>query len=122
VIYIYNKNNIMSKLNELLIKYKEENQKLSLGLDDQLIESVTKDLGPSIYNEDSELVSCGDKSEVERIKTSFLIGKLGLTDSDELDIAIEAACLLMGTSNKSKYRALLYALLVNRFDVGPKLV
>lgn len=110
----------MSKFNELLLKYTEENQKLGLGLDEQLIESVAKDLGPSIYNEDSELVSCGDKSEIERIKSSFLIEKLGLADSPELDSAIEAACLLMGTSNKTKYRALLYSILVNRFDVGPK--
>jgi len=77
---------------------------------------VTKGLGPSIYKDDAELVSCSEASELETVKKNFLIKKLALEDGENLDAAIQTVCEKMGSSNKKKYRAIFYYLLVK--DLG----
>jgi len=105
----------MSKLDDKIALYTKSANDLELGLDDAFIAAVTKGLGPSIYNKDAESVSCSDASELDTVKKNFLIKKLGLEDSEELDDAIKAVCQKMGTSNRNKYRALFYALLAKEF-------
>ena len=105
----------MSKFDELITLYTEQISKLKLSLDISLVQKVAKGLGPSIYNKDSSTVACSDKAELDRLKANFLIKKLGLADSPELDKAIKAVCEEMGSSNKNKYRPLFYALLVKKF-------
>jgi hypothetical protein len=101
----------MSKRDEKIAAYKEEAKKLGLSLSDELIEKVTVGLGPSIYNRDSETVSCSDSSELDRVKENFAKKKLGVTDEAAIDAAIKKVCETMGSSNRNKYRALFYALL-----------
>ena len=106
----------MSKLDDKIALYTKSANDLELGLDDAFISAVTKGLGPSIYNKDAESVSCSDSSELDTVKKNFLIKKLGLEDSSELDDAIKEVCQKMGTSNRNKYRALFYALLAKKFE------
>jgi hypothetical protein len=107
----------MSKFEEKIATYKASVTKLGLNLSDDLLTKATKALGPSIYNKDSETVSCTQKSELETVKENFLKKKLGLKDSDEtLMSAIEEACKKMGSSNPNKYRAIFYALLAQKFN------
>ncbi|MCF6200714.1 MAG: DUF2853 family protein [Hydrogenimonas sp.] len=107
----------MSKLTEKIEQYTEASKKLKLGLSEDLIEKVTKGLGPSIYNKDAESVSCSSKDELARVRDNFLKKKLGLKESDEkLDAAIKEVCEKLGSSNRNKYRALFYALLTKKFD------
>jgi len=105
----------MSKFDEKVQMYIESAASLKLGLSDAYITSVAKGLGPSIYLGDASLVSGSDKSELDRIKTNFLIKKLGLTDSPALDTAIAEVMTQMGSSNRTKHRALVYALLAKKF-------
>ncbi len=105
----------MSKLDDLIATYTSDNDSLGLGLDAALISAVAKGLGPSIYNEDSSRVSCSDQTEMDRVKTNFLINKLGLKDGPELDSALTEVCEALGSSNRNKYRTLFYALLVKKF-------
>lgn len=105
----------MSKFDEQLAKYIADNKSLGLGLSDDLITKVAKGLGPSIYNADSSKVSGTDAKELETVKKNYLMKKLGLDDSPKLDAAIAAAVEKMGSSNKSKWRALVYALLCKEF-------
>lgn len=105
----------MSKFDENVELYKAQNAELGLGLSEALITSVAKSLGPSIYNADSSKVSGSDSKERETVKNNFLIKKLGLKDGPELDSAIEEAMTKMGTGNRSKYRAVVYALLAKKF-------
>ncbi|MCD6542877.1 MAG: DUF2853 family protein, partial [Flavobacteriaceae bacterium] len=102
----------MSKLQEKLELYTEEAKKIGVKIEADLFELVTKGLGPSIYKEDAELVSCSQKEELETVKKNFLIKKLGLEEGENLDAAIQTVCEKMGTSNKNKYRAIFYYLLV----------
>jgi|SRR5690606_7200803 len=105
----------MSKLEEKITAYVAEAKKLNLPLDEKLIAAVAKGLGPSIYNADAETVAGSDKTELDRLKNNFLIKKLGLKDGPELDKAIEEVINQVGKSNRNKYRAIVYALLVKKF-------
>lgn len=105
----------MSKLAEAIETYVAQSNELNLGLSEELITAVAKGLGPSIYNADSSKVSGTDPDELARVKTNYLINKLGLTDGPELDLAIAEVMEQMGSSNRSKYRANVYALLCKKF-------
>lgn len=106
----------MSKLQEKIEFYSKEAAELGISLQAELFEKVTKGLGPSIYQQDSETVSCSEESELATVKNNFLIKKLGLEDGAELDAAIAEICEKMGTSNRNKYRAIFYYLLVEKFE------
>ena len=102
----------MSKLDDKIAIYQAESKKLNLGFSDEYVANIAKSLGPAIYRADTEIVACGDKSELDRIRNNYLKKKLGLTDSnDVLDEMIQRVCVKLGTSNRRKYRSLFYGLL-----------
>lgn len=106
----------MSKRNELIAKYAEDlKAKCKVNPDLKLLEKVTIGCGPAIYSADSETVAASDKDELERVKTNFLIKKLGLPDSPKLMEAINAVIDTYGRSERNKYRAVVYYLLVKHF-------
>ena len=80
-----------------------------------LLTKVVIGCGPSIYNADSSTVSCSDEKELATVKNNFLIKKLGLKDSADLDKGIAAVIEQYGKSNKNKYRAVVYYLLAKHF-------
>jgi Protein of unknown function (DUF2853) len=106
----------MSKRDELIAKYTADlKEKCGVTADKDLLTKVTIGCGPSIYNADSSTVSGSSESELATIKNNFLIKKLGLKDSQDLDKAIDAVLETYGKSNRNKYRAVVYYLLVKHF-------
>ncbi len=106
----------MSQFDDKVALYaKELKDKAGIDADMDLLRKVSKGLGPSIYNVDSSKVSCSDSSELDRVKTNFLMKKLGLADSDKLDAAIKEVCEQLGSSNRNKYRGMFYYLLTIKF-------
>ncbi len=106
----------MSKRDEKIAHYNEFVAKNALSVDGALLEKVTIGLGPSIYNKNSELVSCSKASELETVREKFLKVKLGLSLSDEeLDSAIADVCQAIGSHIPNKYRAVFYTMLVEKF-------
>jgi hypothetical protein len=71
----------MATKQEKLELYLEELKKFDSNPDTQKLEKIVDLLGPSIFNNDSETVACSDKEELERIKNSSVIEKLGLNIS-----------------------------------------
>ncbi len=107
----------MSKRDELIAKYADDlKEKCGVTPDMDLLTKVTVGCGPSIYNADSSTVSGSDVKELATVKNNFLIKKLGLSDSPDLDKAIDAVIEKYGRSNKSKYRAVVYYLLTVHFN------
>ena len=102
----------MSKFDEKITLYQSEMKKLGLKFDADLLTNVTKGLGPSIYKPDAETISGSDIKELETVKKNFLMKKLGLPDGPKLDHALEAVVEKVGKSNRNKYRAIVYYLLV----------
>ena len=60
-------------------------------------------------------MSATQKKELETVKKSFLIKKLGLKDGPDLDKAIDAVMEQYGKSVRAKYRAVVYYLLAKHF-------
>ena len=110
----------MSKFDEKIALYQGAMKDLGIGFDANLFAKVTKGLGPSIYKKDAETVSGSDTKELATVKNNFLIKKLGLSDSSKLDNAIDAVMEKMGKSNRNKYRAIVYYLLVKELGQESK--
>ena len=107
----------MSKRDELIVKYAADlKDKFGVTPEMDLLTKVTIGCGPSIYNADSSTVSGSDESEIATVKNNFLIKKLGLKDSVDLDKGIETVMEKYGKSNRSKYRAVVYYLLTKHFN------
>lgn len=106
----------MSKLDELIVKYTADlKEKCGVAADVDLLTRVTKGCGPTVYDSDASIVSASDKEELERIKKNFLVRKLGLAPDADLQAGIDAAVDQYGRSNRHKYRAVFYYLLVKHF-------
>jgi len=107
----------MSKRDELIAKYADEFKKMGIDFDMDLLTKVTVALGPSIYNKDSSTVSCSDETELKRVVDNFLVKKLGCKESPEkMMAAVKEVCEQLGSSNRNKYRAMFYYLLVKKFN------
>ena len=98
----------MSKFEEKVAGYKANMQKLGIKFDENKLIACTKACGPSIYNDDGETVSGSDQSELDTVKRNYLINKLGMSESDDLDSIVNHAIETMGKSNRNKYRAIFY--------------
>jgi hypothetical protein len=101
----------MSKKEEFSNVFKAEMNSLGLHYHEEIYNGIVDHLGPAIYDADASLVACSDPKELATIKTNFLIGKLGLEDSPELDDAIKQVCHALGESNSKKHRTTFYYLL-----------
>ena len=106
----------MSKLDEKVALYKKFMDDRDIRSNDDLLRAVTKGLGPSIYKADAETVSGSDAKELATVKNNFLIKKLGLEDSPELDEKIAEVMERIGKSERKKYRAVVYYMLMKKFD------
>lgn len=106
----------MSKRDELIAKYAEDlSTKCNMTPDMALLTKVTIGCGPAIYSDDASTVAGSDPAELETIKKNFLMKKLGLEDGPKLMEAINAVIDTYGRSNRSKYRAVVYYMLVKHF-------
>jgi len=107
----------MSKRDDLIAKYANDlKEKCGVDPDMDFLTKVTIGCGPSIYNRDASTVSSSDPKELETVKNNFLMKKLGLSESDDLDGAIDAVMEQYGKSTKAKYRAVIYYLLAKHFN------
>ena len=95
----------MATKQEKLELYSNQIQEIEWNVDNELLEKIVDLLGPSIFNKDSETVACSDEEELQRVKESSVVEKLGLSVSDE---DLKKVCEKMGSSNRNKYRAVFY--------------
>ncbi len=106
----------MSKRDELIAVYAADlKEKCGMTADMDLLTKVVIGLGPSIYNDDASTVAGSQDSELETVKNNFLIKKLGLADGPNLMEGINSVIETYGRSNRNKYRAVVYYMLVKHF-------
>ena len=106
----------MGKRDDLIAKYASDlEEKCGVKPDMELLRKVTIGCGPSIYDADASTVSSSDRGELDTVKNSFLKNKLGLSDADPLDAAINTVMETYGRSNRNKYRAVVYYMLTKHF-------
>ena len=111
----------MSKFDEKILFYKEVMDTMGISYEDELFDKITRGLGPSIFKRDAASVSTSDPGEIETVKQNFLIKKLGLVDGSDLDDAIAVVADKMGKTNRVKYRAIFYYLLVKELGQESKI-
>lgn len=106
----------MGKRDELIEQYADDlKNKCGMSPDMDLLKKVTIGCGPSIYDADASTVAATQDSELETVKDNFLVKKLGLSDGPELMDAINKAMDTYGRSERNKYRAVVYYMLVKHF-------
>ena len=109
----------MSRRDERVRKYTAELESLGVRVDAAMLEECVEACGPSIYNADGELVASSDPAELETVRKSFVEGRLGISDVDRGNAAIDAVVERYGRSNRQKYRPVVYYLLKEHF-AGPR--
>ena len=106
----------MGKRDDLIAKYADDlKAKCGMEPDMDLLTKVTIGCGPSIYNADASTVASSQEGELETVKKNFLMKKLGLSDGPELMDAINSVVETYGRSERNKYRAVVYYMLVKHF-------
>ncbi len=104
-----------SKKDEKIALYIKDIKKHYGEVDEDFVAIIVKNLGPSIYRKDAELVSCSDPKELDTVRRNFLVKKLGLdSDRSVLDAAITDVCEELKGVRK-KYRATFYYTLAKKF-------
>ena len=98
----------MTKKEEKIALYTKDIQKHYDEVDEAFLAIIVKNLGPSIYRKNAEMVSCADPKELDTVRRNFLVKKLGMSEEKEiLDGFIQDVCQeLKGVSHK--YRATFY--------------
>ena len=106
----------MGKRDDLIAKYADDlKNKCGMTPDMDLLTKVTIGCGPSIYNADASTVAATQESELETVKTNFLIKKLALSDGPDLMDGINKVLDTYGRSERNKYRAVVYYMLTKHF-------
>jgi len=106
----------MGKRDDLITRYADDlRAKCKVEPDMALLTKVTIGCGPAIYDNDAQTVAASQPAELETIRRNFLVKKLGLKDGPDLMAGIQAAIATYGQSERHKYRAVFYYLLVKHF-------
>jgi hypothetical protein len=106
----------VGKRDDLIAKYADDlKSKCGMTPDMALLTKVTIGCGPAIYDADASTVAAGQDSELETVKNNFLIKKLGLKDGPQLMDALNSVIETYGRSERNKYRAVVYYMLVKHF-------
>ena len=89
--------------------YLAEVQRYDSGADAEVVQKIVKHLGIALRSKDASLVSCSDKSELERVREKWCAKKLGETDAGAADAVIAKVCETM-KGDRQKQRVTFYYL------------
>ena len=84
-------------------------RKYDAGADPEIVNKIVKHLGIALRNRDSSLVSCSDPKELDRVRTSWIGKKLGITDEAKANAAIQKVCEEL-SADRTKSRVTFYYL------------
>lgn len=106
----------MGRRDDLIARYADDlRNKCGIEPDMAMLKNVTIACGPSIYDADASTVAGSQESELETVRRNFMQKKLGLKAGPELNEALDAVIETYGRSERNKYRAVIYYMLVKRF-------
>jgi hypothetical protein len=92
-----------------------EVKKYAPNCNEAAVKGIIKHLGIALKSNDASMVACSSKSELERVRESWLKKKLALTATDaDLDGAIKGVCEQM-KADRSKSRVAFYYLLADKY-------
>lgn len=89
--------------------YYAEVKRYDAGADEAIVQKIVKHLGIALRSKDASLVSCSDKSELDRVREKWCGKKLGETDAAAADGVIAKVCETM-KGDRQKQRVTFYYL------------
>ena len=89
--------------------YLAEVQRYDAAADAAVVDKIVKHLGIALRSRDASLVSCSDKSELDRVVEKWCMKKLGETDSAAGDTVVSKVCETM-KGDHQKQRVTFYYL------------
>lgn len=96
------------------VDYTTDIEKYTAGIEPKAVDGIVRFLGIALKSRDSSFVACSSKSELERVRESFLKRKLKMTEDDgALDQRIATVCEQM-KADHSKHRVTFYYLLAEK--------
>jgi len=99
---------------EMLADVVEKVKKYDPKPDEELLAALVSRYAIVFRNADAKFVSCSDKSELERVKKSFLLDRLKVDMSDEeMDALLAEICQQM-KDDRRKHRGVFYYLLTKK--------
>jgi len=95
-------------------------EKLGLKVERKLMHKVLLSLGPTIYNRDASTVATSDPKEMAYVKKTFLKGKLGMRDEEEMEgVLLKVKEEMKEGGTPRKFRAVFYVLILIRLHMNP---
>ncbi len=99
---------------EMLADLVEKVKKYDPKPDEELLAALVARYAVVFRNADAKFVSCSDKSELERVKKSFLLDRLKVDmDDAEMDKLLADVCEQM-KADRRKHRGVFYYLLTKK--------
>jgi len=106
----------MGRRDELIARYKDDlRNKCGIEPDMALLNKVTTGCGPAIYDAEAGTIADDQPQELEAVRKSYLVKKLGLSDGPHLTEAINAVIEAYGPDEPKKYRPVVYYMLCKHF-------
>jgi hypothetical protein len=103
------------KGDEDMADYLADVQRYDSGADGDVVQKIVKHLGIALQSRDASLVSCSDKSELDRVREKWCMKKLGATDAAAADAVISGVCQTM-KDDRQKHRVTFYYLVAREMD------
>jgi hypothetical protein len=97
-------------------KYAAQLKKIGVPVNKELLETVTKGLGPANYKLDSMFVAASDKKELETVYKNFIVKKCIAADEKKTQKAMDFALEKMSGVRK-KYRGAFYYILAKKLGL-----
>ena len=89
--------------------YLADVKRYDAGADAAIVQKIVKHLGIALQSKDASLVSCSDKSELDRVREKWCTKKLGETDAAAADAVVRKVCEKM-KDDRQKQRVNFYYL------------
>jgi hypothetical protein len=89
--------------------YVADVQRYDADADAEVVDKIVKHLGIALRSKDASLVSCSDKSELDRVRDKWCMKKLGETDAAAGDAVVARVCETM-KGDRQKQRVTFYYL------------
>ncbi len=94
--------------------YLADVQRYDAGADGDVVAKIVKHLGIALRSRDASLVSCSDSTELDRVRASWCMKKLGHSDEAKCDEVIKSVCETM-KGDRNKQRVTFYYLVAKSF-------
>lgn len=94
--------------------YIDDVRRYDSGASEDTVGKIVKHLGIALQNKDSSLVSASDKTELDRVRDKWAIGKLGVSE-DEAGLIVDRVAKEM-SADRNKQRVTFYYLAAKHAD------